>query len=1169
MNRTPIVKKKTTVSKKIRKKTFPVVAIGASLGGLKAVIQLLKYLPKKTGMAFIYVQHLSPDHKSYLTDILSKITTMKVQEIEDMELMEPDNIYVIPYNKGIKVTNGHIKLLPRSKASSAVSIDTLFSSLALTHHKNVIGVILSGNAKDGTKGMESIKNAGGITFAQDHSAQAKSMPDSAINAGVIDFVLSPKQIAFELTRFSKNGFKNVQPEKRPEIEDKDIDLKAIFKLLHKETSVDFSHYKMTTIKRRIKHRMVQNNIPKLKGYLKLLLKKNEETAALYKDLLINVTSFFRDPGTFHYLKSTFLPNLLKNHAPEKILRIWVPACSTGEEAYSIAMIIIELQELKIKKNPVQIFATDLSTTAIHDARFGEYSKSELEQVSPKRIKRFFIKSGNSYKVTKELREMCIFAPHNILKDPPFYKIDFISCCNLLIYFDAAAQKKALSTLHFALNENGYMMLGRSESPGTSAPFFSQVNNKYKIFSRKKSAGVNKIPELTPRFSGSVSNKRLSLSLSPSVKSSVNSAELDKVIDSSLLKNYMPACAIINKNMDILQFRGSTSLYLTHPSGKATLNILKMAKPEFSLELRSAISEAIKTKEPVKRQGIEMNSHLAGMALQSITLEVSYLKIEWDEPLLLVVFTTHEVTEQPAENGKGSKNLKRSGILKKKDQRIKKLTEELNNARNEIHSVIESQEAAYQELQVANEEIVSANEEFQTLNEELETSKEEIEATNEELITTNQELQLRNDLLQESYDYSEAIVGTLHEPMLVLNEKLQVKSASKSFYKKFHARKEETEGKLIFDLGEKQWKIPELAKLLADVCSKNKDFDNFEVTHVFPGIGEKTMLLNAHKIVQRNHKEQLILLAIIDITERSLLYKKEKELLHNDLLLHKQDNIELEKAVKRRTRQLEQKNKELEELNKDLTSFTYVSSHDLQEPLRKIQTFATCILLEEEKNLSATGQGYFLRLREIAARMQALIEDLLKFSRTKNSAFNFEDTNLNTLLTEVLSDFEEKIKEKKAKIVVKSLGHAKVLRFQFRQLLHNLISNSLKFSKAGVPCVITIKGQVVSGEKTEGKKSSEAKKYLHIVFTDNGIGFDPQYKERIFEVFQRLHSFDEYNGTGIGLAICKRIVENHKGRISANAKPDKGARFDIYIPFERNQRIKSRDERNSFISLKRN
>ncbi len=1140
-------KKRTLSGGQPSKKNFPVVAIGASLGGLKAVIQLLKYLPSNTGMAYIYVQHLSPDHESHLPDILSRITRMKVQDVKHRAKMLPNNIYVIPYNKGIEVTNGHIELLPRSKASAVDSIDTLFISLARTHKKNVLGIVLSGNANDGTAGLEAIKHAGGITFAQNNTAQAHSMPTSAIDAGVVDYVLTPKQIGLELGRFSKNGFKRSEPE--PDIirsEDNEQEMKVLLKHLHHSSSVDFSHYKMTTVKRRIKHRMVQNNVTSLKDYLKLLRGKNDETAALYKDLLINVTSFFRDTDTFRYLKTTFLPRLIKMHVSEKPIRIWVPACSSGEEAYSIAMILMELQEKQAKKIQVQIFATDLSKSAIRDARVGEYSKQDLEIVSAARIKAFFIRTGNTYRISKEVREICVFAPHNLLKDPPFYHIDFISCCNLLIYFDTSAQKKALSTMHFALNKTGFLMLGKSESTNASPSLFKQMNDSYRIYSRNDSARLNKIPDLSSNFADAPGQKKKLSLISPIIKTNP-AAALDEVIDTVLLKHHMPACAIINKQMDILQFRGPTGVFLTHQPGKASLNILKMARPEFSLELRSCIGKVIRTQQPSKQTGIKLNARVAGSKSQFVNLDVSPLETDAEETLLLVVFTLQEGETDDTDPSLNLKPGSATAALRKKDQVIKKLTQDLEKARAEIHLVIESQEASNQELQLANEEIISANEEFQTLNEELETSKEEIEATNEELISTNQELQIRNDLLQESYDYSKTIIRTLHEPMLIMDAKLHVKSANKSFYKKFNSRKEDTEGKLIFDLGSKQWNIPGLSNMLDEVINKNTQFDNFEVSHIFPGIGRRTMLLNAHKIVQKNHKEQLILLAINDITERSRLYQREKDEMRKDLLLHKKDNVELERAVNRRTRQLVLKNKQLFEANKDLTSFTYISSHDLQEPLRKIQTFATCIL-EEEQNLSETGKGYFLRLRAIAERMQALIEDLLKFSRTKNSAYNFEDTELNSILREVASDFEDAIQTKKARISISVTGQTKVLRFQFRQLFHNLISNSLKFSKKHIAPVITIKSKVESGSDIPDQLSDK-KKYIHIIYTDNGIGFDPQYKDRIFEVFQRLHSFDEYNGTGIGLAICKRIVENHKGRITANSKPNKGARFDIYLPYE--------------------
>lgn len=1132
--------KKKTLSKSL-KKAFPIVAIGASSGGLDAISQLLKNLNSNTGMAFIIVQHLSASHKSFLPTILSKVTKMEVQEIDNMEEIRPNNVYVIPNDKGIAVTNGHIKLIPRAKAGTSVSIDILFTSLAETHKENVMGVILSGNANDGTVGLKAIKAAGGITFAQDDSAQASSMPSSAIASGAVDFILSPKEIARKLVHFSKNGLrlkaKQKTSKEKNENADSATDLKNIFAILHKETGVDFSHYKTASIKRRLDHKMLQNGTKTIKEYAKLLQKQSTEAKGLSKDLLINVTNFFRDPETFRYLKSTVLPDLLKSKKADQTLRIWIPACSTGEEVFSIAMILCELQSTKSKKVPVQIFATDLSDQAIRHARQGEYTESDISKVSGERIARFFTKTGDNYQISKKIREMCVFAPHNLLSDPPFFRIDFISCRNLMIYFDAAAQKKVLATLHFALNDGGILLLGKSETIGISSPFFSHAHAKLKIYTRKKNLGKRKLPELLPRFR----NKPPRAVKPAAAKNISESPELDEAINSHLLSRYMPACAIINKDMEILQFRGETSLYLSHPSGKASLNILKMMRPEFSFELRNAISKAIKTKKPVHKSGIEIQ---IDSIYRLMSIEVNPLKIEWDEPLLLIVFTFQEQVEKYIEN---EKDRKHNATLK--DKRIKKLTEELSNARSEMHSVIQSQETAYEELQAANEEVVSTSEEFQTLNEELETSKEEIEASNEELISTNQELHLRNELLSESYNYSEAIIATIHEPMIILDEKLHVKSASKSFYKKFHTTKEATEGISFFKLGNKQWNIPELHSLLKDVVSKNTDFDNFEVTHTFPGIGEKIMLLNAHRILQKNHREQLTLLAIDDITERSRNYIREKELLNRDINYHKKDKEELEKAVKRRTRVIEQKNKELEIVNRDLTTFTYISSHDLQEPLRKIQNFVTCILQEEEKNLSATGKEYFVRMRKTAKRMQALIEDLLTYSRAKSADYKFEDVPLNPLIDDLLKELEELLNEKKAVVKISPLGHVNIIPFQFCQVIQNLLTNSLKFSKKNVPPHITIKSRMVEGSGVSDAGLSPKVKYLNIIYTDNGIGFSPNYNERVFEVFQRLHSFDQYAGTGIGLAICKRIVENHRGAITADGKPGKGVRFDIYLPVD--------------------
>lgn len=889
------------ITKKKAKNSFTVVAIGASAGGLEAITQLLQNVSPTTGMAFIYVQHLSPDHKSMLSSILSKKTQMQVQDIDDMEKMIPNNVYVIPYNKGIEVTDGHIKLIPRSSGGSAISIDILFTSLAETHKENVIGVVLSGSAHDGTIGLRDIKLAGGITFAQDDSARFTSMPNSAIADGAVDYIMSPKEIGIELTRMSQNPSEIRETTKKIsaiDFDNNNPDLKNIFQYLHNKKNVDFSHYKMNTINRRIQRRMLINKSKTLQHYSELLIADTTEADLLYQDLLINVTSFFRDSEAFSILKSTILPKLLQSKESGETLRIWVAACATGEEVYSIAISLFEINEEAKLDIPFQIFASDLSPEAIRVARLGEYTPAQVAGLSPERLQRYFTKSKNKYRIVKSLRDVCVFAHHNILRDPPFSRMDFISCRNMLIYLDINAQKKVMSTFHYALNDGGCLMLGKSETIGTSAQLFTTIDKKYKFYSRKKNTAIRSIPNLISRNSYPTMPDKNSSPNIPFKKTPLStSGNLGNAFDAVLLEHHVPASVIINHDLDILQFRGATSLYLRNSPGKASFNILKMVHLEITFELRNAIHHAIKTKKPVKKMGLEMNRDLNSNTIQIVNIEVIPLKLEGEEPLLIVIFTG----QQQIETDEDPKKARQKNSIAK-DRRIKKLEEELASARADMGSITHDQEAANEELQSANEEIVSSNEELQSLNEELETSKEEIESTNEELTTSNQELQTRIQQVEELNNYNEAILSTVHEPVLVLDKDIKIKSANKSFYKTFQVTETESIGKSLYRLGNNQWNIQGLRELLEEIVPKNNSFYDFEVEHVFPVIGIKTMLLNAHRIVQQSINEELIVLTIVDITEvRRLsveLQIKEKKALEKQLEVEKKALKLIEDSNKR-------------------------------------------------------------------------------------------------------------------------------------------------------------------------------------------------------------------------------------------------------------------------------
>ncbi len=1105
--------------------TFPIVAIGASSGGLEAVTELFKSLAPDTGMAYIFIQHLSADHKSILTELLAKTTKMKVQEIEDMELMKPNNVYVIPSTKGIEVMDGHIQLIPRAKTGAQLTIDVLFTSLAETHKEDAIGVVLSGNASDGTIGLRAIKQEGGITFAQDSSAKYDSMPQSAISEGVADFILSPKEIAKELGRISKHAFKDkktLRPGRESAIDDALPELRSILQLLQKTTAVNFSGYKMSTIKRRILRRMLIYKIATLGQYYKLLNTNSNEVDILYNDLLINVTDFFRDVDTFHYLKNTLFPKIIKAKQPNEKLRVWVTACSTGQEAYSIAMLLVELLGDKLAKKQVQIFASDLSEQAIKRARAGIYSKNEIKAISTKRLTEFFVEKEGHFQINKSVRELCIFAPHNILGDPPFSHIDFVSCCNMLIYFDNDSQKKVFTTFHYALAPGGYLMLGKSETTGSS-PYFTAISNKLKIYSRR--AGLRTLPALDSKYPYTIINKNVP-------KPVIEVLDADAVISNILFSRFMPAYVVINQSFDIIRFKGATASYLQHHTGKASLNIISMARPEIAFELRNAISQVIETKLEASKHGIEMQD---GDKWETIAISVIPIAPDDSNTLLLVVFSNES-------NSDADLTKKSHGISAKKGQTIKTLKAELAHVKAQMTALAEEKEKAYEVLQAINEEILTNNEEFQSMNEELDTSKEEVECANEELTTINQELQTRNEQLAEAYDFSEAITATMHEPMLVLDKDLRVRTCNTAFCKTFLVMKTDTEGRLLFELGNKQWDISDLRKLLENIGAQDKYVHNYELTHVFPDIGKKTMLLNARRIEQKVSDKQLVLLAFTDITEITRKRKAETKGLEDIISLRTS-------ALRDSNIALAGRNIALQKMIKELETFTFISSHDLQEPLRKIRNFASTLLKEEKKNLSASGQDYLQRMSESVKRMQRLIEDLLTYSRAKDATHSLEETDLNKVIAGVVAEFDDALKEKKGIVTADGLCQLAIIPFQFRQLMQNLLSNSIKFAHGKRPLRIAISSSSGIGSSFDNDALEPNVVYCRLSVTDNGIGFDPIYKDRIFEVFQRLHEYEEYNGTGIGLAICKRIVENHQGVICATGVLGKGTQIDIYIPME--------------------
>ena len=473
-----------------KEKTFPIVGIGASAGGLEACTKLLENLPADTGMAFVLVQHLAPTKDSILAELLSKETSMPVREVQDGMTVEPDHVYVIPPNTALTVFHGVLRLLPRTETPALhMPIDFFFRSLAEDQGQHAVGIILSGTGSDGSLGIRDIKAAGGIVLSQDEqSAKYSGMPKSAVATGAVDFILPPDEMAAELKRISIHPVMTLLTAMKPGplLSAREDDLNKIFMRIRTVTGIDFTYYKQATILRRINRRMLLHKIGSLEQYVRYLQENPAEVGVLYQDILINVTSFFRDPETFTALKNVVFPRLLENRSSDTALRVWVPGCSTGEEAYSLAMGFSEFCEERGVSHPIQFFASDIDEAAIEKARQGIYPENISQDVSPERLRRFFVKTEQGYQISKAIREQCIFARQNLVKDPPFSKMDLISCRNLMIYFGPVLQKKALPIMHYALNPSGYLMLGRSESIGEFANLFSLVDKNSRIYSKKSS-----------------------------------------------------------------------------------------------------------------------------------------------------------------------------------------------------------------------------------------------------------------------------------------------------------------------------------------------------------------------------------------------------------------------------------------------------------------------------------------------------------------------------------------------------------------------------------------------------------------------------------------------------------------------------------------------------------
>jgi two-component system CheB/CheR fusion protein len=943
-----------------------IVGIGASAGGLEALEQFFTHMPANTGMAFVVILHQDPRQKGMLTEILVRYTSMTVVEVSDNIRAEPNTVYVKPSNADIAILQGVLTLLETEPVRGLhLPIDIFFRHLAEDQDGKAVGILLSGTGSDGTLGIRALKEHAGMVMVQDPlSTTFGSMPQSAIATGLVDYVALPPKLPELLVQYVQGLAQMPAVMKTPDRATEN-ELARIFILLRSRSGQDFSQYKRSTIQRRIGRRMSLQQLTSLEDYVRYIQENPAEIDILAKELLIGVTQFFRDPDAWENLKES-LSRLIKRTPAGSTLRAWVVGCSTGEEAYTMAVVFQETLDALGRSGEIryQVFGTDVDRGAIEIARQGVYSANIMVDVSPERLDRFFIREDDTFTIRPEIRETVVFAPHNILTDPPFTHLDALSCRNLLIYLSPELQKKLITLFHYALNPGGILLLGTAESISGHSDLFQAVENKWKIFQRREEAPPFAIhPELPLRFiepersSGRVIAGR--------------EVPAPNLVQKWLLERFVPSSVIVNENGDILYFQGKTRKYLEPPSGRANLNVYAMAREGLQFALQSAIGAASRDKHEITRDDLFVQTDGSAQRIRLIVQPIPETAEQGQ--LYLVIFKDQpEPPRPPAPEHPGEVPA---------DARYAALEQEFLHSRQQLQDTVE-------QMQASQEELRSANEELQSTNEELISSKEELQSLNEELITVNAEYQkkieelsqitddMRNVLrsteipilfldnqlrvrrftepiravinlqssdlnrpitdlkvnlkdeqflsdirrvldtlqmrvkqvqaeegrwyemrilpfrtmenridgvvvsfmditllkeleasLRDSRNYAENIIATIREPLLVLDEKLKVISANRSFFTIFKVSQEETEGKYLYALGNKQWDIPKLRQLIEDVLPKQTQFEGYVVDHDFPEIGHRTMRLNARK-VYADTGAAMILLAIEDVTGQS-------------------------------------------------------------------------------------------------------------------------------------------------------------------------------------------------------------------------------------------------------------------------------------------------------------
>jgi two-component system CheB/CheR fusion protein len=1053
------------------------------------------------------VQHLDRTHDSLLSDILQRRTSMPVVAAADGMAAKPDHVYVIPPNVTLTVARGLMVLAPRAPGREIHKpVDALFHSLAEECGDAAVGVVLSGADSDGSDGIQAIKQAGGITFAQaPETARVPSMPRSAIETGCVDFVMPPNEIARELVRLAAHPYLQPAPasdDDEPESDEAES-LRRIFRRVRAAHGVDFSRYKSSTLRRRLARRMAVQKIDSLRDYTDFLEHDAAETAALYQDFLIRVTSFFRDPESFRVLAEQVFPPLIAGRSPKEPIRIWVPGCATGEEVYSIAITLMESMGESTPAAGIQIFGTDVSEAAIEKCRAGVYPGSIEVDVSPERLRRFFVKQNSHYVIARAIRDLCVFARHDITRDPPYSRLDLISCRNLLIYLGAASQNRVMQVFRYALRAHGYLLLGPSESVGHGEEFFELVDKQHRLY-RPRAVALGANLPFPPAREGGESGASSQQVARRGDSDFIEGDAVQRQADRILLARYAPAGMLVDDSLNILQFRGHTAPYLAPASGPPSLNLMRIARPELLLAIPQLMQEARQTGKAARRAGIAMEG------LGDIDVEVLPLTRTGGVGCFLILI---EGQESPhallRERRMPSPALSES----EKDQRLAQVERENFELREFLQATMEQHEAAKEELKSAHEEVLSANEEFQSTNEELETSKEELQSANEELTTTNDELRERNRLLsvlntelekargasERARAYADGIVETVREPLVVLDGDLKVVRVNRAFCMEFAVAAERVEGHSLDVVSRALWDESLNQKLTA-ILAQGPVLSDFEIVYNDPREGTHLLSLNGRKIAGDAERSELILLSIEDITES-----------------------------RRRTDALREGSRRKDE-------FLAMLAHELRNPLGAITHAIHILKLDKQEHVP---QMHAMIERQ-TGRLVRLVNDLLDVARVSRGLIELKRTPVD--LTRIVRDAAEAARgklEQQRHVLTVSVPDFPVAvegdPVRLEQVVANLLENAIKYTEPG--------GQISMSLVEEG-----AEGVLRIA--DNGIGIAAENVGRIFDLFTQVDSARTRaaGGLGLGLNVVRRVLELHGGRIEVRSGGlGQGSEFIARLP----------------------